>query len=219
MMEDLILFGGGGHCRSCIDVIEAGKEYHIAGIIDVAEKVNQSVLGYKIIGIDDDLGRLVKKYRHFLVTIGQIKSAEVRIEKFQHLKELGVSLPVIVSPRAHVSRHSVIGEGTIIMHNVVVNAGAKIGRNCIINTGAIIEHDAVIGDHCHISTAAVVNGGTKIGEGVFFGSQSRSKQYIKIGDFASVQSGVTVFADVPKKTIFKIRDFVKGPGLKDDTSE
>jgi sugar O-acyltransferase (sialic acid O-acetyltransferase NeuD family) len=219
MREKIILFGGGGHCRSCIDVIEAGKKYRIAGIIDVAEKVNQSVLEYTIIGTDNDLSQLVKRYRHFFITIGQIKNADVRIEKFQLLNSLGVNLPVIISPFAHVSRYSNIGEGTIIMHNVVVNAGAKIGRNCIINTGAIIEHDAVIGDHCHISTAAVVNGGTIIGEGVFFGSQSRSKQYINIGDYASVQSGVTVFADVPERTIFKIKDFVKGPGLKDDTSE
>lgn len=192
MMEDLILFGGGGHCRSCIDVIEAGKEYHIAGIIDVAEKVNQSVLGYTIIGTDDDLGRLVKKYRHFLITIGQIGSADLRIEKFEHLKELGASFPVIVSPRAHVSRHGVIGEGTIIMHNVVVNAGAKIGRNCIINTGAIIEHDAVIGDHCHISTGAIVNGGTLIRTGTFLGSNAVTKEYIIIKQNSFIKANTLV---------------------------
>ncbi|MBP6941876.1 MAG: acetyltransferase [Syntrophorhabdaceae bacterium] len=197
MMEDLILFGGGGHCRSCIDVIEAGKEYHIAGIIDVAEKVSQSVLGYPIIGTDDDLARMVKKYRYFLITIGQIGSAEIRVEKFKHLKELGASFPVIVSPRAHVSRHGVIGEGTIVMHNVVVNAGARIGRNCIINTGAIIEHDAVIGDHCHISTAAVVNGGTTIGERAFLGSNSETKQYIEIGEGSLINSGISVRRNVP----------------------
>lgn len=197
MMEDLILFGGGGHCRSCIDVIEAGKKYHIAGIIDVAEKVNQSVLGYPIIGTDDDLGRLVKKYRHFLVAIGQVESAGVRIEKFQQLGKLGASFPVILSPFAHVSKHSVIGEGTIIMHNVVVNAGAKIGRNCIINTGAIIEHDAVIGDHCHISTAAVVNGGTIIGAKTFLGSNSNTKQYIEIGEGSLINSGISVRRSVP----------------------
>jgi len=197
MMEDLILFGGGGHCRSCIDVIEAGKEYHIAGIIDVAEKVNQSVLEYPIIGTDDDLDRLVKKYRHFLITIGQIGSADLRIEKFERLKDLGAIFPVIVSPFARVSKHSVIGEGTIIMHNVVVNAGAKIGRNCIINTGAIIEHDAVIGDHCHISTAAVVNGGTIIGERTFLGSNCNTKQYIEIGGGSLINSGISVRRSVP----------------------
>ncbi|MDD5006812.1 MAG: acetyltransferase [Syntrophorhabdaceae bacterium] len=197
MMEDLILFGGGGHCRSCIDVIETEGKYHIAGIIDVAEKVSQDVLGYRIIGTDDDLNRLAKEYRYFFITIGQIKNADVRIEKFHLLNSLGVNLPVIISPRAHVSRHSVIGEGTIIMHNVVVNAGAKIGRNCIINTGAIIEHDAVIGDHCHISTAAVVNGGTIIGAKTFLGSNSSTKQYIEIGEGSLVNSGINVSTNLP----------------------
>jgi sugar O-acyltransferase (sialic acid O-acetyltransferase NeuD family) len=191
-MEDLILFGGGGHCRSCMDVIETENSFRIAGIVDVKEKLHQKVLGYEIFSTEDDLAGLVKKFKFFLITIGQIKSAAVRIEKFNMLKELGALFPVIISPRAHVSKHSVISEGTIIMHNVIVNAGAQIGRNCIINTGAIIEHDAVIGDHCHISTAAVINGGTKIGAETFIGSNSATKQYIEIGEGAFVKSGVTV---------------------------
>lgn len=197
MREKIILFGGGGHCRSCIDVIETEGRYRIAGIVDVAEKVNQLVLGYPIIGTDDDLGELVKKYRYFLITIGQIESADLRIEKYQLLSGLGASFPVIISPYAHVSGHSVIGEGTIIMHNVVVNAGAGIGKNCIINTGAIIEHDAVIGDHCHISTAAVVNGGTKIGSRTFLGSNCNTKQYIEIGEGSLVNSGISVRKNLP----------------------
>ena len=64
-------------------------------------------------------------------------------------------MPVIISPFSHVSKHTTIDEGTIIMHRVVVNAGAMVGRNCILNTGSLIEHDTEIGDHTHISTAAV----------------------------------------------------------------
>jgi sugar O-acyltransferase (sialic acid O-acetyltransferase NeuD family) len=191
-MDDLILFGGGGHCRSCIDVIEMEKKFQIAGIIDVAEKVNLSVLGYPVIGTDEDLSRLVKKYRYFLITIGQIESADLRIGKYEYLKKLGASFPVIFSPFAHVSKHSTIGAGTIIMHNVIVNAGAQIGENCIINTGAIIEHDVSIGDHCHISTGAIVNGGTTIGVKTFLGSNSATRQYIEIGEGVFMKSGVTV---------------------------
>jgi len=33
-MKNLILIGAGGHCRSCIDVIEAEKKYKIIGLID-----------------------------------------------------------------------------------------------------------------------------------------------------------------------------------------
>jgi sugar O-acyltransferase (sialic acid O-acetyltransferase NeuD family) len=206
-MEDLILFGGGGHCRSCIDVIETENIFRIAGIVDIKEKLHQKVLGYEIFTTEDDLPGLVKKFRYFFITIGQIESAAVRIDKFNRLKELDAVFPVIISPRAHVSKHSVINEGTIIMHNVIVNAGAQIGRNCIINTGAIIEHDVVIGDHCHISTAAVINGGTKIGAETFIGSNSATKQYIGIGEGVFAKSGVTV--------PFDIRAYSKYPPKKD----
>ena len=30
-MRDIILIGGGGHCKSCIDVIEMTNKYNIIG--------------------------------------------------------------------------------------------------------------------------------------------------------------------------------------------
>ena len=39
-MKNLILVGAGGHCESCIEVVEQNKEYKIIGILDpyVTEK-------------------------------------------------------------------------------------------------------------------------------------------------------------------------------------
>ena len=37
MKEEIILIGGGGHCKSCIDVIEQEGKYQIAGIVDLPE--------------------------------------------------------------------------------------------------------------------------------------------------------------------------------------
>ena len=34
MKKNIILIGGGGHCKSCIDVIEAEDKFEIAGIVD-----------------------------------------------------------------------------------------------------------------------------------------------------------------------------------------
>ena len=41
-MRKLIIFGGGGHCNSCIDVILTQKKFKIASIIDekLKEKKN-----------------------------------------------------------------------------------------------------------------------------------------------------------------------------------
>ena len=60
-MQNLILIGGGGHCKSCIDVIEGVNDYKILGILDTADKVGQEVLGYKIIGTDSDIEKYAKE--------------------------------------------------------------------------------------------------------------------------------------------------------------
>jgi len=180
MNKQIILIGGGGHCKACIDVIEADDKYEIAGILDKPENKGQRVLRYSVIGGDDLIGAAAKNYGNFLITLGQLKSSDRRRELFDKIKTLGGTTPVIISPRAYVSKYSDLEEGTIVMHNAVINAGAKIGRNCIINTGAIIEHDVVIEDNCHISTGAIVNGGVIVRKNTFFGSGAVSREYITI---------------------------------------
>jgi len=170
MKEKIILIGGGGHCRACIDVIEQEGRFTIAGIVDVPEKKQHNVLGYSVIGTDADLAELIKTFPNVLITLGHIKSPTRRMELFNDLQQMGARFPLIRSPLAYVSHHAQVAEGTIVMHHAVINAGAKVGRNCIINTKTLVEHDVVIEDHCHISTGAVVNGGVKIGSGSFFGS-------------------------------------------------
>lgn len=178
--EDIILIGGGGHCSSVIDVIEQQGIYRIAGIVDLKEKLGEENLVYKVIGNDDDLPTLARDYKNFFITLGQLRIPHRRMELFQFLCELGVNLPSIISPFAYVSRHAVIGKGTVIMHMAQVNANATIGNNCIVNSKALIEHDARISDHCHISTGAIVNGGTEIGEASFIGSGVVCREYIQI---------------------------------------
>ena len=200
-MDKIILIGGGGHCYSCIDVIEQEGKYQIAGIVDVPDKLRQKILGYEIIATDDDLPQLGNEYENFLITMGQIKSPEKRIRLFQTLKNLGVKLPVVISPLAYVSKHAEIGDGTIIMHHALINAGAKIGSNCIINTKALIEHDAIIGEHCHIATCAIINGGVKVGPGTFFGSNAVCKEYIEIGENAVIGCGAKIIKDIPPQIL------------------
>ena len=53
-MQKLILVGAGGHCKSCIDVIESQKKYKIIGLID-NKKRNKNEFNYPIIGSLDFL--------------------------------------------------------------------------------------------------------------------------------------------------------------------
>jgi len=199
----LILIGGGGHCKSCIDVIEQEGKYRIAGIVDLSKKLHEKILGYEVIATDEDLPLVVKEYSSFLITIGQIRSANKRILLFNRLRELCAHFPVIISPLSYVSKHASVAEGTIVMHHAVVNTDANVGANCIINTKALIEHDAVVEDHCHIATGGIVNGGAKIKSGTFFGSNAVTRGYVTVGEKSFINCGAKVECDLSPRRVIR----------------
>lgn len=188
--KQLILLGGGGHCKSVIDVAESAG-YTILGILDKPELVGTRILDYEIIGVDDDIPQYVDKAA-FVITVGQIKSPAIRQKLDGLVKQAGGTLATIVASDAYVSKYATIGEGTVVMHKAFVNAGAKIGRNCIINTMANIEHDCEIGDFCHVSTGTMVNGDTKVGKNSFVGSGSILYNGIAIKEDSIIPAGTVV---------------------------
>ena len=70
-MKKIILIGGGGHCKSVIDVIEQEGKFKIKGIVDKPKLIGSKVLGYPVIGSDLDLSHLARKYKYALITVGQ----------------------------------------------------------------------------------------------------------------------------------------------------
>lgn len=193
----LLLIGGGGHCRACIDVIEQEGQFEIIGIVDVRERVGTDVLGYEIVGADDDLPRLIKETNQCMIAIGQIGAGDKRASVFQDIKRSGGQLPVIISPMSYVSASVGLGEGTIVMHDAVINVGATIGDNCIVNTKALIEHDARVGNHSHVATGAVVNGDVSIGDRSFIGSGAIVFQGCTVGNRAVIGGGQVVSHNLP----------------------
>lgn len=199
-MKDLILVGGGGHCKSVIDVAES-VGYHIIGILDMPGEVGNRVLGYKVIGTDDDIPLYADKAA-FVITVGFIKTPAVRIRVYDKIKAIGGKLATLVASTAYVSKYAEVGEGTVVMHHAMVNAGAQIGTDCIINTFCNIEHDAVIGNQCHISTGTMINGDCKVGDRVFIGSQSVMANGISVEDDIIVGAGSFIRKSLKEKGFY-----------------
>lgn len=200
MQKNLILIGGGGHCKSVIDVAESAG-YNILGILDTPENVGKDVLAYKVIGVDDDISQYVDK-AEFMITVGFIKNPAIRIKLYNKVKEEGGNFATIVASTARVSRFAILGKGTIVMHHAFVNAGAEVGNNVIINTFSNIEHDVIVGDQCHISTGTMVNGDCKIGQNVFVGSRSILANGIDVGNNIIIGAGSVVCKSVYREGIY-----------------
>ncbi|MBL4652674.1 MAG: NeuD/PglB/VioB family sugar acetyltransferase [Flavobacteriales bacterium] len=199
---EIILIGGGGHCKSVIDVIEFTELYQIIGILDVVEKMGNVVSGYKIIGSVELIPELLEKGSSFCISLGQMKSSEKRVKYFELISNLGGDLPVIISPKATISKNVLIGSGTVIHHNCVLNTESIIGKNCIVNTGAVIEHESKVGNHCHVSTGAYVNGQCVIGEGVFIGSKSVVSNNVHISNNSVIGVGSVVVKSIENTGVY-----------------
>ena len=202
MKSDIILIGGGGHCISCIEIIESLDEYNIFGILDKKENIGKNILGYKIIGTDDLIPEFCSLKYKFLITVGQIKNSEIRVKLYELLNANNGNMPVIISPDAKVSKYAEIGDGTVVMPGVFINASVKIGKNCIVNTGSIIEHETIIGDNCHISTGTIINGQCNIGKRVFLGSGSVVSNNVEIISDTVIGSGTNIISSIKASGVY-----------------
>ena len=202
-MKKIILIGGGGHCKSCIDVIESIKTFKIIGIIDKKENIGKKVLDYKIIGTDEDILTLSHKTDYFLITIGQIGTSSKREKIYNYLIENNLKTTCIISPFSVVSKNAIIEPGTIVMHHAVINSSAKIGKCSIINTKALIEHETQIGDFCHISTGAIINGGVVVEKNCFIGSNSTVNLGTRIHEKTIIASSSLVTKSINKSGVYK----------------
>ena len=198
--RQLIMVGGGGHCRSLIEVAESAG-YAVLGVLDLPENVGKEFLSTQVIGTDDDIPAYVDQ-AEFVIAVGSIKDPSTRIRLFEQVKAAGGKLATVVASTARVSKYATLGEGTVVMHHALVNAGAKVGSNVILNSFSDIEHDSVIGAHCHVSTGAIVNGGCRVGSACFVGSGAVLVQGINVGEGIVIGAGSLVVGNISTKGVY-----------------
>lgn len=63
-----------------------------------------------------------------------------------------------------------MGEGCVILNNVVIQNGSRVGNATILNPGVEVHHDSMVGSFCCIYTNTVVRTYAKVMDGVKLGS-------------------------------------------------
>lgn len=191
---NIVVLGAGGHARSVCDVLLAGGEHRIIGLVD--GQATQGFFSLPLLGGDEILALLRQEERAqgAFVAIG---SNAVRKKLYSRLRELGFYMVSAISPNAHVSPYATVGPGTAVMNGVVIGPCARVGEGCIINTNASIDHDDEIGDYSHIAPGAALSGGVIVGAGAFLGTGCRVIDGIHIGKDVILGAGATAIRDLP----------------------
>lgn len=94
----------------------------------------------------------------------------MRKKIYKQAKEIGYQFPNIICESAYISPFASVGEGCVILNNVVVQNGSKVGNATILNPGVEVHHDSSVGSFCCIYTNSVVRTYAKVNDGVKLGS-------------------------------------------------
>lgn len=196
-MKNILIIGPSGHAKVVIDIVEKQGLYNIAGLVDEKARPGESVLGYEIVGRDEDLPQLVeeKDIEGFVIAVGDNALRENIYEKVDALCA-GIEYPSIVHPAAQVGKDVVLGRGCVIMAGGVVNVSSKIGEFCIVNTKASLDHDCEMHDFASLAPGATIGGGCTIGRYSAIGIGAVLKHGVCIGSDCVIGAGAVVVQNV-----------------------
>ncbi len=197
--NSLVIVGGGGHAKMCIDLLRQTHEYEILGIIDDKLEVGAVIFGVQVIGGNSSLNKLVTLGVKYAVNaVGAISDPKLRAKIHTDLTDAGFFLPNLVHPLSNVELSVNMGVGNQIMMGSVVGSDVQIGDGCIVNSGAIISHDCVLRDHCHVAPGAVLAGHIDVGESAVIGMGTTVYLGLTIGREAVIFNGVNVLKNIPE---------------------
>ena len=185
-INNMYLYGAGGHASVIIDILKANN-IQVTAVIDDNPLIT-SIDGLPVIRPSSDNGPLI-------ISIGDNATRKMIAQKYD------VEFRKAIHPSAIISDTVFIGDGSVIMHGAIIQAHSNIGKHCIVNTKASIDHHCVIEDFCHIAPSATICGNVHISTGAFIGAGATIIQGIKIGRQVIVGAGAVVTTDVPDNSI------------------
>jgi sugar O-acyltransferase (sialic acid O-acetyltransferase NeuD family) len=187
----LAILGAGGHGHVVADCAERLGWSRIVFFDDSPDA--KTPAPWTLAGTGADLLASIAEFDALIVGIGINR---IRLERQQALAAAGGRVATLIHPAATVSRHAVIGEGSVVFAGAVVNPGAVVGQACILNTGCGIDHDDRLADGVHVSPGAHLGGGVSVGEASWIGLGASVREGISIGSDVRVGAGAVIVRDV-----------------------
>jgi acetyltransferase EpsM len=194
----ILLFGGGGHGKTLIDLIRELDLYQVGGIVDANIPAGSRVMDLPVFGSDDLLDELYSAgFREAVNGVGGIGNVDARLQAFDKLAKAGYSFPTLVHPTAWVEPSASLAAGVQVLPISYVGTESTIGFGSLVNAHVIVSHDCQIGECVNLSPGAMLAGGVKIQDHAQIGMGVTVNVNITIGARARIGNGATVKADVP----------------------
>lgn len=195
-MKKLIIVGAGDFARECIWL---------------AERMNQQVLQWDILGFADDrlAGKTVDGYP-VLGTVGWLSeypeeiwvtcavgTGQIRKKIWERIAGNEKLHPAtLIDPAVIVGKNCKIGAGSVICAGTVLAIASKLGFNSIVNFNCTIGHDAVLEEFCTVHPGTNISGKVHVGACTDIGTGTCIIQGKKIVAGSILGAGAVVVKDI-----------------------
>jgi sugar O-acyltransferase (sialic acid O-acetyltransferase NeuD family) len=192
--------GGGEHACVVADVVVQSASHVIEGYADPRPDAPLGRWPHlrQFTRDEDAVSHARETSAALFVAMGGFGNGRVRQRIARAAESVGGAFPVLLHPRAVVSPHSTIAQGTVVMAQAVIQPFASLGIHCIVNTAVVVEHHVTVGDYVHLAPGVVVGGGATIGDFAAIGIGARVRDHVRIGAGATIGMGAVVTGDVPE---------------------
>ncbi|MFZ1575530.1 MAG: acetyltransferase [Chromatiaceae bacterium] len=202
MTGSVLIIGAAGQARALVDVIHAEGRRRIVGLIDSFQAPGTARLGYRILGGEAEVPRLLVEHgiADVVIAIGDNVQRAAMFERIQKAVP-AARLVGAIHPAAVVAGDVEVGEGTVMMPGAVAVSGARIGRGCILNTNSSLDHDGILADWSSLAPGVATGGRVRIGRRSAIGLGANLIEGIRIGDDTLVGAGALVLHDLPDRVV------------------
>lgn len=202
----ILILGGGGHAKMCIDILRQMGTYEIYGIVDANLKIGTTILGIPVVAKHnkEELRRLFDEgYRMIVNGIGAVNNHSSRSSVFDELKDIGFYLPNLIHPRASLEPSAQLGEGNHIMAHATIGSAVEIGNNNIFNCNTVVSHDSHIFDNVHVAPGALLAGDVTVYDNTLIGMGTTVYFGVKIGSNVTIFNGSNISQDIENSQIIR----------------
>lgn len=197
----ILVFGGGGHGKTLIELVQSLGCYRVVGVIDELLPAGECVVGVPVLGGPELLPDLYQRGVRLAVNgVGGIGNPAVRVQIFQVLAEAGFVCPAVVHPSACVERSAVLEPGAQVLAQAYVGSDSRIGFGSVLNAGVVVSHDCRIGRVVNLSPGAMLAGNVTVEDYAQIGMGVTINLHLTVGRLARIGNGATVKADVPAES-------------------
>jgi len=188
--QKVIIVGSSGHSKVIIDIFEKENKYRIVGLLDSYRNIGEEILGYRVIGKEEDLPVLLSKNFNCKIFIA-IGDNWIRYKVMRKIIDIipSVDFANTIHPSVQIGKNVQIGKGVAIMAGAIINSNTKIGDFTIINTKASIDHDSKMSNFSSLAPNVTTGGNVSIGEFSAISIGATIKHGLSIGKHSIIGAG------------------------------